>query len=72
MAVENFNFESNPIDIRKQALALWESNRLQCGWFMRDNFIPETRDDFCRCLDLLAKQGDRATYVLARKLIKCL
>jgi len=60
------------VDIREQVLALWERNRLQCGWFIRDNFMPETRDEFRSCLDMLAKQGDRATYVLARKLIKCL
>jgi hypothetical protein len=61
-----------PIDVRQQVLALWENNRLQCGWFLRDNFVPDTRDELYRCLTLLAKHGDRATYVLARKLLKCL
>ncbi len=66
--------QSEPVseDIRKQALALWEHNRLQCGWFLRDNFIPETRNELSRCLTMLAQHGDRATFVLARKLLKCL
>ncbi|MFT5240370.1 MAG: hypothetical protein ACI9OU_002229 [Candidatus Promineifilaceae bacterium] len=64
--------ETVPRDVRDQALALWERNRLQCGWFVRDDFSPKTRSDFRRCLNLLAKHGDRATYVLSRKLIKCL
>jgi hypothetical protein len=69
---ESLPVQSIPLDVRQQVLALWERNRLQCGWFLRDNLIPETRDEFYHCLELLAKQGDRATYVLARKLMKCL
>lgn len=61
-----------PADIREQTLTLWEHNRLSCGWFLRENFIPKTRAEFSRCLSLLAQHGDRATYVLARKLMKCL
>lgn len=64
--------ETVPLDVRDQILALWDRNRLQCGWFVRRGFIPQTRADFRRCLDLLAKHGDRATYVLSRKLLKCL
>ena len=52
--------------------ALWKKNRLRCGWFMRDNFVPETRDELLRCLDLLMARGDRETYIMARKLLKCL
>lgn len=39
---------------------------------MRDNFVPETRDELLRCLDLLMARGDRETYIMARKLLKCL
>lgn len=60
------------MDVRKETLALWERNRLQCGWFLRDDFMPRTRDDFARCLGMLQQHGDRATYVLARKLMRCL
>jgi len=59
-------------DARKETLALWARNRLRCGWFLRDDFTPSTRDEFVRCLDMLAQHGDRATYVLARKLMRCL
>jgi hypothetical protein len=61
-----------PADVRRKTQALWERNRLRCGWFLRDNLVPETRDDLARCLRLLARHGDRATFVLARKLQKCL
>ncbi len=59
-------------DVQKETLALWERNRLQCGWFLRNDFMPRTRDEFARCLNMLAQHGDRATYVLARKLMRCL
>ena len=59
-------------DVRKETLALWERNRLRCGWFLRDDFSPRTEDDLRLCLNMLARHGDRATYVLARKLMKCL
>lgn len=61
-----------PADARKETLALWDRNRLRCGWFLRDDFTPRSRDEFVRCLGLLAQHGDRATYVLARKLLRCL
>jgi hypothetical protein len=64
--------ETVPLNVRDQILALWERNRLQCGWFVRPDHVPETRADFRRCLELLGKHGDRATYVLSRKLLKCL
>ena len=62
----------SPADARRETLALWDRNRLRCGWFLRDDFTPHTRDEFARCLNMLAQHGDRATYVLARKLMRCL
>jgi len=60
------------VGVRKETQALWERNRLRCGWFVRSDFVPETRDDLLRCLHLMAQHGDRNTFVLARKLEKCL
>ena len=59
-------------EARHETLALWERNRLRCGWFLRENFTPRTRDELVRCLGMLAQHGDRATYVRARKLMRCL
>lgn len=59
-------------DVRKETQELWKTNRLRCGWFLRDDLVPETHDDLVRCLRLMARHGDRATFVLARKLQKCL
>jgi len=53
-------------------LSLWDRNKIVCAWHVREDFKPVTGDDFQRCLDLLMKHGDRDTYVLARKLKKCL
>jgi hypothetical protein len=61
-----------PGDTVEQVRRLWEANRLRCGWFLKEGFIPQTRDEALRCLTLLLKHGDRATYVLARKLLQCL
>jgi len=61
-----------PTEVKQRTLALWENNRLQCGWFVRQDFVPRTRADFARCLNLMARHGDRATYVLSRRLMKCL
>ena len=57
-------------DVRRETLAVWEQNRL-LGWFLRDDFSPQTEDQLRRCLNVLARHGDRATYVQAR-LLKCL
>lgn len=66
--------QSDPVlpEVREQTLALWERNRLQCGWYVRSDFVPNSRADLRRCLTLLQKHGDRATYVRSRKLLKCL
>jgi hypothetical protein len=61
-----------PADVLKETQALWKQNRLRCGWFLRDDMVPEKHDDLARCLRLLARHGDRATFILARKLQRCL
>lgn len=61
-----------PDDIVKQMLELWDRNKLRCGWFFREDFTPTTKDDFSRCLSILARNGNRETYVVARKLMKWL
>ena len=64
--------DAAPLEVLKETQALWERNRLRCGWFLREDLVPETRDDLARCLQLMVRHGDRATFVLARKLQKCL
>ena len=58
--------------MREQVSELWARNRLFCGWFLRQDFVPRTDDDLIRCAKLLEKHGDRQTYVTVRKLMKCL
>ncbi len=61
-----------PEEVRKETQALWKQNQLRCGWFIREDLVPETHEDLVRCLQLLARHGDRATFVMARKLQRCL
>ncbi|MEI8243741.1 MAG: hypothetical protein WCI17_10780 [bacterium] len=58
--------------IREQISALWASNRLFCGWFLRPDFVPRTDAELIRCAKMLEQHGDRQTYVTIRKLMKCL
>lgn len=71
---DSFDNNQNALlaDVQRETQALWERNRLRCGWFLRDDLVPETPEDVLRCLRLLVLHGDRATFVRARKLQKCL
>jgi hypothetical protein len=55
-----------------QIQALWERNRMSCGWFAREDFVPQTPAEGACCLGWLKKHGNRETYISARKLEKCL
>jgi len=59
-------------DPRGAARMLWERNRLCCGWYVRSDFTPETDEEILFCLRLLARHGDRGTYIEARRMMKCL
>ena len=52
--------------------ALWEANRATCGWFVRGDFMPATPAEGALCLGWVKMHGDRDSYVMARKLEKCL
>ncbi len=72
--IMNPSIPEHPIPqlLSRQIVELWGKNRLRCGWFIRDGFLPKTFSDFSLCLEILAKHGDRETYIMARKLMKCL
>ncbi len=55
-----------------QIRALWEANRATCGWFVRGDFMPATPAEGALCLGWVKMHGDRDSYVMARKLEKCL
>lgn len=72
ISMDNSKTSPPPAIVKQQVQQLWKQNQSQCAWFMRGDFVPETKDDLLRCLQKLALNGDRTTYVKARKLIKCL
>ncbi len=56
----------------EQVCALWEANRAACGWFVCRDFMPATPAEAALCLGWVKKHGDRESYMMARKLEKCL
>lgn len=58
--------------VQSEVMKLWEQNRLRCAWHMRQDFRPRSRQEMRQCLQQLSRHGDRATYIRARRLMKCL
>ena len=58
--------------LQSEIMKLWEQNRLRCAWHMRQDFRPHSRLEMRQCLQQLSRHGDRATYISARRLMKCL
>ena len=61
-----------PPSVREQIESLWEKGKAQCAWFIRPDYQPKTKADLLHCLGLLMRHGNRETYVMARRLKKCL
>jgi hypothetical protein len=58
--------------LQSEVIKLWEQNRLRCAWHMRQDFRPHSSQEMRQCLQQLSRHGDRATYISARRLMKCL
>lgn len=41
---------------------LMDDYRTQCLWFLRPDYVPRTRDETLRVLELVERYGDRAAY----------
>jgi hypothetical protein len=55
-------------DIQQQLLALIESYRSRCLWFLAEDFVPETPAQALRVLEYIERYGDRDAFVQARRL----
>jgi len=54
------------------AAVLVEEYRDRCLWFLRKDYVPETRDEILRVLELIERYGDRSGYRRAEEIRRCL
>ncbi len=61
---------TNPIpqEILEAVDRLVETNRLQCLWFMREDFFPRSAAEVDRALAEIELHGDRQAWAEARSL----
>ena len=61
-----------PPDILEAVHRLVETNRLQCLWFMREDYLPGSALEADRALSEIELHGDRQAWAEARTLRKWL
>ena len=57
-----------PSDFLEAVHRLVEANRLQCLWFMREDYLPESAPEADRVLAEIELHGDRQAWAEARTL----
>ena len=57
-----------PPDFLAALHQLVEANRLQCLWFMKENFLPRSAVEADRVLTAIEQHGDRQAWVKAREM----
>jgi hypothetical protein len=59
---------SIPPDVLEAVHRLVGTNRLQCLWFMKEDFLPRTAEEADRALAEIEIHGDRQAWAKAREL----
>jgi len=59
-------------DIMGETDRLVEKYRDQCLWFLRRDFMPRSREEILRVLELIERYGDREGFERAQRLRKWL
>jgi hypothetical protein len=57
-----------PRDILEAVHRLVETNRLQCLWFMKEDYLPVTELETDRALSEIELHGDRQAWITARSI----
>ncbi len=60
------------LDVEDASVSLVEEYRDRCLWFWRRDYVPTTRDEILRALELIERYGDRAGYERAEEMKKWL
>lgn len=55
-------------DLKESIAVLVEQYRDRCLWFLRPDYLPSTREEVLRALDLIERYGDRAGYKRAEEI----
>ncbi len=55
-------------DVIGEVRDLVEKYRDQCLWFLRQDFMPRSREEILQTLELIERYGDRAGYERAQRL----
>ncbi len=53
-------------------VSLLERYRDRCLWFLRADYVPASREEWLRTLDLIERYGDMNAFKHAREARKCL
>jgi len=56
----------------REAQEFIREHRADCLWFLRDDLVPSDRSQILRLLEKIERRADRATFIEARRLRKCL
>jgi len=57
-----------PPDMLEAVRRLVEANRLQCLWFMKEDYLPRSTAEAERVLTAIEQHGDRQAWVKAREM----
>ena len=68
--LEPMDEETRPLppDKLEAVRRLVEANRLQCLWFMKEDYLPRSAAEAERVLTAIEQHGDRQAWVKAREL----
>lgn len=55
-------------ELIKEIRTLIEKYRVQCLWFLKENYFPETPEQVIRILEKIEKHSDRKGFIRAREI----
>jgi hypothetical protein len=55
-------------EVRERVRNLVREHRAQCLWFLREDFVPSSREEMLRALEHIKRNGDRKAFLDASEL----
>jgi len=59
-------------DEQAELVVLLNKHRDRCLWFVRPDYVPASREEWLRTLDLIERYGDMNAFKQVEKARKCL